>query len=362
MPGRSGLWVCTVAILALSASLVACGGQAATPTPAPKAAAPTAPAPTPKAAAPTASAPAKVDFPAPGKSITLIIPWSAGGINDVNARALAPLVEKELGVPIQVVNKAGAGSQIGLTEIANAKPDGYTVGIVTLPTAINTYLEPERKAVYNRKSFEPLALHTIDPVAIAVTTESPYKSVKDLVEAAKKNPEKIKAADIGVLSGKHLAILDLQKQTGAKFAIVHFPGGAEAMTALLGGHIDANFCTVAEAPSHIKSGKVRLLGVMDNQPSKFYPEVPTLESQGYKVYSTSSRGWIAPAGTPREIVNKLSAALKKAMEDPEHKAKIEATSSELRYMDPDKMAAYWADMENQLKPLIEEAIKEAAGK
>ena len=274
------------------------------------------------------------------------------------ARALAATAEKILGTQIQVVNKPGAGSQIGLTEIAKAKPDGYTLGIVTLPTAINTYLEPERKAVYTRNDFVPLALHTIDPVVIAVKADSPYKTTKDLIEAAKANPEKIKAADIGVLSGKHLAILDLQKATGAKFAIVHFSGGSQAMTALLGGHIDANFCTAGEVPSQYKAGEVRLLGIMDKQPSKFYPGITTLESQGYKVYSTSSRGWVAPAGTPKEIVNKLSAALKKAMEDPDHQQKIEATTSELRYMDPDQMSTYWADMEAQYKPLIEEVLKE----
>lgn len=358
--------------VALALALAGCGGGAPAPTPtaakpaaAPtKAAEPAKPAEPTKApaavptSAPTAAPAAKVDYPAKGKSITLIVPWDAGGINDVAARALTPFVEKELGVPIQVVNKPGAGSQIGLTEIAKAKPDGYTIGIVTLPTAINTYLEPERKAVYTRKDFEPLALHTIDPVTIAVKADSPYKTTKDLIEAAKANPEKIKAADIGVLSGKHLAILDLQKATGAKFAIVHFSGGSQAMTALLGGHIDVNFCTAGEVPSQYKAGEVRLLGIMDKQPSKFYPGITTLESQGYKVYSTSSRGWAAPAGTPKEVVDKLSAALKKAMEDPEHQKKIEATTSELRYMNPAQMAAYWAEMEEQLKPLIQEVLKE----
>jgi len=237
------------------------------------------------------------------------VPWDAGGINDVTARALAAGVEKELGTQIQVVNKPGAGSQIGLTEIAKAKPDGYTLGIVTLPTAINTYLEPDRKAVYTRKDFESLALHTIDPVTITVKTDSPYKTIKDLIDAAKAKPESIKAADIGVLSGKHLAILDLQKATDAKFAIVHFSGGSQAMTALLGGHIDVNFCTAGEVPSQFKAGEVRILGILDKQPSKFYPGITTAESQGYKVYSTSSRGWAAPAGTPKPIMDKLSSAL-----------------------------------------------------
>lgn len=173
------------------------------------------------------------------------------------------------------------------------------------------------------------------------------------MEAARANPDKIKAADIGILSGKHLSLLDMQRITGVKFANVHFSGGSQVVTALMGGHIDANFCTASEVPSQVKNGEMRLLGIMDKAPSKFYPDVTTMESQGYKLYSTSSRGWIAPAGTPKEVVDTLSAALKRAMAYDEHKKKMEEATSELRYMGPQEMAAYWDEMEATIKPLMD---------
>ena len=329
--------------------------KAAEPTKAPAspAAAPAAPT---KAPEPTTVPAKKVNFPEKGRAITFLVAYPAGGDTDLSARLLAPLMEKDLGVPVNVVNKGGAGGQVGMTEIAQAKPDGYLFGYTPVPSGITMYLDPERKAVFNRQSFAPLANHALEPDIIGVKADSPYKTVKDLVDAAKANPDKITIGFTGQLSHQHLAVLELQRVTGAKFAIVSFDGSGPAQTALLGGHISAQ---VASAPlflPQVKSGEVRLLGIMDKQESPFLPEVKTLESQGYPVYMATARILSAPAGTPKEIVDILSGSIKKAMDSDEHKKKAAEVALSLNYMSPADTEKFWAQMEEQVKPLMELAL------
>jgi tripartite-type tricarboxylate transporter receptor subunit TctC len=294
------------------------------------------------------------EFPTKGKSITMILGTSAGGSTDVGARILAASMEKGLaanGNRIQVENKPGAGWQIGLTALARSRADGYTIGFTILPQTITNYLDPERKAVFDRKSFQPLGMQVVDPGVIAVKAGSPYKTLQDVIDAAKANPGKLKASATGILSDDHLAVLQLQKLTGAKFAIVQFDGSAKAMTALLGGHTDLYFGNVGDTYPQAKAGEVRVLGVMDDDESKFLPGKTTF-SQGIKLESSSSRGLSAPAGTPKEIVDFLAGAIKKAIDDPEHMKKMEEQGLTVRYMDPARMEKYWADMEEQIKPLM----------
>lgn len=344
-----------IGVLSAAIGLSACAPAAPAPTSAPAkpAAEPTkAPAAAPAPTAAPAPA-AKAAFPEKGKAISIIVPYAAGGGTDLSARVVASQLEKELGTPVNVVNKPGAGGQLGLTELAQSKPDGYTIGSSVLPAVITTYLDPERKAVFNRERLQPVALHVADASAVAVKANSPFKTVKDIVEAGKAKPEQMKWGTTGILGNTHLNILQLQKVTGAKFAIVHFDGGNPMKTALLGGHIDAHFGSAGESLPQFKSGEMRFLGIMDKQRSSFYPNVPTLEEQGYALYAAGTRGYVAPAGTPMEVVNTLSAAMKKVMETEEHKQKMAELGLTIRYMDPKAYSEYWADFENQVKPLME---------
>ncbi len=366
-------FVATVAALALVAS--ACGSPAApAPTAAPAAKPAAAPAAQPTAApaaptkAPEAAKPAEATKPAaaaasaiqkpagwPQKPITMIIPWDAGGSTDVGFRLLAPLMEKALGTQIEIVNKPGAGAQVGVTELAKSKPDGYTVGNVSAPAVITQYLDPDRKAAFTWDSFAPIGLHVFDPGVLAVAKDSKYKSLKDLIADAKANPEKIKVATTGIMGDDHLAILALQRAAGVKFAIVHFTGGAPQTQALLGGHVDVGFDNVGTYAKLDKQGQTRTLAVMDNQRNKFLPDVPTAEEQGYKVYSSSSRGLAAPAGTPKEIVWAISKAMEEAMKNPELNKKMDEAGLTQRYMNPDEFAKYWKEFEEQVKPLMADA-------
>jgi tripartite-type tricarboxylate transporter receptor subunit TctC len=312
------------------------------------------------AAHPTA-APAgqKVDFPQKGKAITIIVGWATGGGADISARVLAAMLEKELQGPVTVQNKPGAASQIGATEIAAAKPDGYTLGQTVLPGTISVYLDPDRKATFSRKSFAPVALHTVDPIGIAVRSDSPFKTLKELVDYAKANPYKLKTGTGGVLSVPHLAALQLQKEAGVKLAIVHFQGGAQPVNNLLGGHTDMIFDFPSVLVPHVKGGTLRPLAVMDRQETKFLPGVKTLESLGYKGYANTSRVYALPAGTPPEIVEVLASAIKKVMDTPEHSQKMEQIGSIPSFLGPADTAKFWAEMEEQTKTLMQLAAEEA---
>jgi tripartite-type tricarboxylate transporter receptor subunit TctC len=292
-------------------------------------------------------------FPQKGKPIQIILGFAAGGASDVGARILASGMEKELGTPVVVVNKPGAGGQISYTELFRAKPDGYTIGNINFPGAIGSYLDPTRKAIYNRKGFQPLALHVFDPGVLAVKADSPFKSVKDIIDAARANPEKLTITTTGIKTHEHFAVMMLQKIAGVKFAIVHFAqGSVPAITAVLGGKIDIECDNVGDLLPHVKSGGMRIIGVMDNQESPFYPGVKTLEAQGYKVYSASSRGFALPQGTPREIVDTLSTAIKKVINSEDHKKKMTDMGLTLRYMGPEEYGKYWDENEKMIAELL----------
>jgi tripartite-type tricarboxylate transporter receptor subunit TctC len=297
-------------------------------------------------------------YPQKGKALQMIVPFEAGGVNDVGGRAMAADLEKEFGTAVVLVNKPGASTQVGLTFLAQAKPDGYTFGIISFPTSLGPYLEPERKATYNRKSFQPLALHVWDACVMAVRADSPYKTVQDLVAAAKAKPKTITMA-VGVLNDDHFTALLLERATGVKFAHVTFAGGmAPALTALLGGKIEVFNGNIGDMRSVVKAGQVRILGVMDSERSVFYPEAKTFEEQGYKLVNSSSRGFIMPAGASKEIVDTLSGAMKKAIASEDHKKRMAEMGLALKYMDPIQYAKFWEEYEAKTVDLIKLAKEE----
>jgi len=319
---------------------------AAAPTKAPAAAATAAPT---KAAAPTA---AKLNFPEKGKTVTIIVPWSAGGSNDVYCRLLAPYLEKEMGTPFQVVNRPEASSQVGMTELAKAKPDGYTLGLNSLQTTISVYLDAERKAAFDRKSFQPVAVGIHEAFWVGVKGDGPYKTLKDVIDAAKAKPETVKMGTNGVGSPSHLTALMLEKEAGVKFAAVHFAGGAPNVTALLGGHVDISSNTLSGNQSHFKSGNVIPLAISDTVKSPEFPDIPTLPSMGYNVVMTRDACIDLPAGTPMPIVEYYSGLIKKISENPEFLAKAKESGTPIRYMDQNQYAKLWDEAEKQIKDVV----------
>jgi tripartite-type tricarboxylate transporter receptor subunit TctC len=304
------------------------------------------------------SAPAgAATFPQKGKVITLIQPNGAGGGSDVGARLLTAIMEKDLGTTIEVINKTGGGQQVGVTALAQSKPDGYTFGQTNQPALSAMYLDPDRKAAFTRKDLQPLANHVFDPITISVSKDSPYKTFKEFMDAAKATPGKLTIATSGIMSATHIAFLALQRNTGARFSFVPFDNTGQMRTSLLGGHVNAEGGTGGEFSTGVKSGDIRVLAVFDKTPSPFLPGVPTALSQGFNITAATSRAFSAPKGTPKEIVNILAASIKKAMSDPEHKKKMDATGLDLRFMDADQLSAYWDQVDATLQPIIEESKK-----
>lgn len=364
--------------VALSALVVAGCSQAApapapTTPPAPKAAEPAKPAEpakAPAAAQPTAapakaattqptSAPAKkIDWPEKGRTITVISPWNAGNANDVLARLIADAMEKDLGTPVVVVNKPGASTQVGLTEFVKAKPDGYTLLQTSTLTTIMTYLDPERKAVYSRKDFEPAGVVVMDPMALAVKADGPYKTTKDLVDAAKAAPNKIKVADGGFATASHFATLGLGKAAGVQFATLHTGGSPEIQLRVLGGDADAQHSGSPDPLSHVKAGTMRVLANSGTSELPSYPGVKSLQQQGYNVRLVVSRAMSAPAGTPKEIVDIVSASLKRITENAEVRGKMEALGQVVQYMNAAQFKDLWNEEETQAKQLLDMAWAE----
>ena len=354
-------------VVAVSLAIAGCSQAAPAPAATPAPAAPKAAEPT-KAAAPAAqptAAPAaqKAAWPESGKPMTFIVGSAAGGSSDVGFRVIAAQMEKALGVSIQVVNKPAAGQQEGLTELAKAKPDGYTIGMTNMPQSCTIYLDPERKAPFTRKSFQPIGMQVVDPGVIAVKADSPYKTLKDLIDAAKVKPGTITASTTGVLGDDHLSLLQAERALGIKFATVHFNGAAPSITAMLGGHVEVNFNNVGDYMAQYKAGQIRLLAILDKEQSRFYPGEKTFEEQtGIKLYSSSSRGVSAPAGVPKDTMDVLTTAFKKAWDNPDHQKAMADSALSVRYLSPDEMDKYWAEVEAQLPALMEDARKDPGTK
>jgi len=294
----------------------------------------------------------------PTKPIILMVPWTAGGSTDIGARIVAGLAQKELGQSIVVINKAGAGGQVGWTELAKQKPDGYYIGAINIP-AINTcILDPDRKATFSIDSFKPIINQVLDPGVIYVKNDSPHKTLKDLIEDARNRPGEVKAGTTGILGDDHLAILMLEEAANVKFRIVHFEGDTPQVTALLGGQIDVSFLNVGGIVPRVKSGHMKPLVAMDSERSKFFPDLPTTVELGYPtVLSNSTRGFIGPKGISDPIIKKLQAAFQKAMEDPEHVDKMDKAGLATKIMMGEEYNKYVKGVHEKMKRLVEKGRK-----
>jgi tripartite-type tricarboxylate transporter receptor subunit TctC len=304
-------------------------------------------------AAVSGTAQAQQDFP--NKPIQMMVAFPAGGSTDIAARIVASIAEKAMGQPIVIVNRGGAGGQIGWTELVRQRPDGYYIGFINLPATNTVILDPERKAIFTEKDFTPIINQVLDPGVIWVKADSPYKNVQDLLDAAKKSPGSLRAATTGILSDDHLAILMTEEVApGAKFRLVHLDGGAQQFKEIMAGNIDVAFDNVGSIVKRVQSGEVRALAVMDDARSKFLPDVPTMKELGFPtVISSSTRGIAGPKGMPAPLVAKLRDVLKKAMEDPDHVKKLEDQGLAIKIMIGDEYDKYFAETHAKAKKYTE---------
>jgi tripartite-type tricarboxylate transporter receptor subunit TctC len=275
----------------------------------------------------------------PERGILIVVPYAAGGGSDISARLLAKDLEPILGKPVTVENRAGGGGWIGWGSLAASKPDGYTIGYINVPNIYAGYLDKSQGGVRkeNLDSFTPLINHVTDPNMWSVRPDSKFKTVKDVIEEAKKRPGTVTLNGGGHGTDDHVAALGIGANNGTSFSMVHFRGTPDGKMQVLGGNIEVYACNVSEAAEDVKSGVVRPLGVMSPTRSKFIPSAPTFREQGFNEVWSTSRGIAGPANLPQDIEAALIAALEKTIGSPEHKAKAEALS-----LDPEiiKGAAY----------------------
>lgn len=286
------------------------------------------------------AAPALAEYPE--GPIDVIVAFNPGGGTDVAARTIQPFIEKYLGQDLVIQNKPGAGGEVGFSLLASSDTDGYTLGFINLP-AMFAY-SYTRETSYSPESFAPVANLVYDPGIFAVRADSQFETLQELVEFGVANPGALPIGTSGsVGSSEHLAILQVQAETGSTFSHVPFGATAPLRTALLGGHIPVAAFNLSEAVDYAAEGDIRILGVMGDERSPSAPDTPTFKEQGVAVVSGSSRGLAFPAGTPQDIVTAVADAVAKAMDDPEYVAKAEAAGVPLNYLDP---VAYGAFLSN----------------
>lgn len=264
----------------------------------------------------------------PEKPIQVIVGFSAGGGTDVMARTVGPFLEKHLGggASIVVKNMPGASGQIGVTEVAGSKPDGYTIGTFNLPGMMARTLD--RKAEYDQDSFAYLANVVNDPNVIVTAKNSGLDTIEKLIEDAKANPGAVTVGMSSLGGDDHFALIKLQEMTGAEFTIVPFKGSAPARTALMGGHVAMGILNISEVASF--QDELNLLGVAQEERSDFAPDLPTFKEQGLDLINGSLRGFVAPAGLPAEVEAKLLDAFGKLADDAEFIEAMRATANPVK--------------------------------
>lgn len=288
----------------------------------------------------------------PTKPINLLIGYAPGGVVDISERFMAGKAEKILGQPFVVTNNGGGGSSVAYGIVAKKAPDGYNIvggastGLVRIPQF--------RSVPYKMDDFIPI-MHFATPVLtpIVVKSSSPWKTFKELVDYAKKNPGKITYSTTGVGSPMHLAMEYVAKQEGITWTHVPYPGAMPAFTALLGGHVAVN-AGAGESVPYIKDGTVRLLANLSEKRVKTWPNTPTLIELGYDIYNESVFMFAAPKGTPQHIIDKLDNAFRKAMDDPEFAATMAKVEFEPAYRNSADTKKYLEDAYKRIGRMIHE--------
>jgi tripartite-type tricarboxylate transporter receptor subunit TctC len=279
----------------------------------------------------------------PNRPITVVAPFPPGGVADLMARPVAAAMEKVLNNPVVVVNKTGAAGAVGMSFVANAKPDGYTLlmalsSISIIPEADKLF---DRKPAYTMDQLIPIALISADPTIFVVSAGRPWKNVKEFVEDAKKRPGEISYSSSGVYGTLHMAMEMLSHAAGINLKHVPYAGAGPALTAILGGHVD----TLASGPAvvipHIKAGKLRPLAGWGDKRVAALPDVPTFKELGYDIEFYIWAGLFAPRGTPAPVMKTIRESVKQAVSTPDFKSAMEKLQTPIAYLDAPEFQKFW---------------------
>jgi tripartite-type tricarboxylate transporter receptor subunit TctC len=279
----------------------------------------------------------------PSHAITFINPFPPGGAADVVGRPMAAVLEPILKQPCVIETKAGAAGQVGAQFAANARPDGYTLLIHIV--SISGFAEVDklfgRQPKFTRADFTPIARLTAGPMVLVVNDQQPYKTLKELVEDAKKNPDKLIFSSSGLYGALHLPMALFLKAAGIKMKHLPTNGGGPALTAILGNNSQVLASSIAAASGQIKAGKLRALACFSDKRAASMPEVPTFKEFGYDVEFSLWVGMFAPVKTPAANVNVIREAVRKATDTAQFKTAIANIGDEVAYLDQADFAKFW---------------------
>ncbi|SFP95509.1 tripartite tricarboxylate transporter substrate binding protein [Tranquillimonas alkanivorans] len=290
----------------------------------------------------------------PERPIDMIVAYSAGGGTDVAARTLVPYIEEHLpgDATINVINRPGAGGEIGFTALANADPDGYTIGFVNLPNLLSIAIQ--RETDYELSSFQPVADIVYDPGGFGASADAGFDDLEGLVEYAENKSGPVTYGTTGIGSDDHLAALTFARQAGIEMRHIPFSGAADVRAALLGGQIDLASTNVSELIDYADSGDVVILGQMGEERWSEASDIPTFQEQGFDVVMGSDRGLAAPAGFPEDALATLQTAVEAAVADPEFQERAQEQRLPLSFMDAEAFGAKLDRMNENLQGIWEE--------
>lgn len=306
-----------------------------------------------------AAGPVWAQEPYPTRPISMVVAFPPGGVADNTARPVAAALERILKQPVTVLNKAGAAGAVGYQATATSKPDGYTllmalVSVSVLPEVDKLFARPQN---YTREQLTGIARINADPSMLVVRADAPWKTLKDLVDDAKKRPGEIVFTSSGLYGAAHIPMEMFIKAAGIKMRHLPTTGGGPMMNAMLGGHAQAVMTPVSLAAQHVKAGKLRLLAHSGTTPVAAFPEVPSFKSQGYDVEYTAWAGLVAPRDTPPHIIKILRDATRQAVKEPEVIASHAKLETPIAYMDADEFNAWWAKDAAKLAEVVKQIGK-----
>jgi tripartite-type tricarboxylate transporter receptor subunit TctC len=292
--------------------------------------------------------------PYPTRPISIVVAFPPGGVADNTARPVAAALERILKQPVAVINKAGAAGAVGYQTAATSKPDGYTllmalVSVSVLPEVDKLFGRP---ANYTLAQLTGIARINADPSMLVVRADTPWKTLKDLVDDAKKRPGEIVFSSSGLYGAAHIPTEMFMHAAGIKMRHLPTTGGGPMMNAILGGHSQVTFTPVSLAAAHVKAGKLRLLAHTGTAPVAAYPDVPSFKSLGYDVQYTAWAGLVAPKSTPPHVIKILRDATRQAVKDPEVVNAHAKLETPIAYMDADEFNAWWAQDAARLAEVV----------
>ncbi len=290
----------------------------------------------------------------PNRPLTLVVPWGAGGGTDAVARFIASLMEKDLGQPVNVVNRTGGSGVVGHSAIASAAPDGYTIGMITVEI---TMMHHQKLTELNHASYTPIALVNLDPAGFQVRADSSYKTMADVLAAIKAAPPgKFKASGTGQGGIWHLALAGMLsdlKIDPASVPWVPSNGAAPGLQDLVAGGVEFVPCSLPEARSLIDAGKVRSLAVMDVKRAALFPNVPTLKEATGSGWATGAwRGIAAPKGLPKDVQTRLEASVKKAYDSKEYQDFMTQRGFGVLWGNSEEFAKFMAKGDGDMKTVM----------